>query len=298
MRGRYNRGVKLRSLIFAAIAACAACALGCETFGSSKVAEGQLYHSGDGRYDPFFEAVHQQQVETASWSDDRKAARKPIATAANVTPNASESVILDAIRARSQKQAAALAPAVEESKKAELGRAAKLRAAIQKLEELAKKGHAHMDDARNEYDNRGAAKTDDEKSARMRGVRRELGAATEICENLVRDAKRGAADAEAFVEDMQRALEGKGRGARRTDDARRSPDSAGSADSAKPVESGKTADSAKPAAKPPAKPGDAAKPVAKPGESAKHAPKPPTAKPANKPADKPTDKPPDEVFNP
>lgn len=270
--------MRLRSLIFAAILACAP---SCETFGSSKVARGQLYRSGDGRYDPFFEAVHQRQVEAASWSDDRKAARRPIATAASVTPNASESVILDAIRARWQKEAAALAPAVEGSKKAELERAAKLRAAIPKLEELVKEGRSHMDEARHEYENRGAAKADEDKSARMRAVRRELVAATEICEELVRDAKRGAADAEAFVGDMQRALEGKGRGEHRPDDARRPPASAKPADPADP---------AKPAK--PAKPADPAKPAPKPP-----APKP-TARPADNPADKPAQKPPEEVFNP
>jgi hypothetical protein len=56
---------RLSSLVLAAALACAAVPA-CEPFGQSKVAQGQLYQSGDGRFDPFFEAVHKEQVEAAS----------------------------------------------------------------------------------------------------------------------------------------------------------------------------------------------------------------------------------------
>jgi hypothetical protein len=277
----------------------------CETFGSSKVAQGQLYVSGDGRYDPFFESVHQQQVDAASWSDDRKAARKPITTAVEVTPNASEGAILDALRQRAKTSADAdkLKPAVEETKKADLDRIQKLRVAAEKLDALAKEGHEHVEEARHEYENRGADKADPDKSEKLRQVRKELSAATDICADLASDAKKSARAAEYFAEDMDRALEGKGRGEHHdADDPKRDAprkEDAKSADDKKSDDKkadDKKGDDKKPEAKKPeGKKPEAKKP--KPHPAASPADKP-ADKPAEKPADKPADKPPSEVFSP
>src|SRR4051812_1144108 len=74
---------------------------GCDLFvGSTKVANGQLYQSGDGRYDAYFAQVHQEQVSSAHWPDNSKAARKPIIVALKLRPGASNSIILAATRER------------------------------------------------------------------------------------------------------------------------------------------------------------------------------------------------------
>jgi hypothetical protein len=301
----------VKSPFFAILAALLLCGpvVSCETFGASKVAQGQLYVSGDGRYDPFFQAVHEQQIQAASWSDDRKAARKPIVTAVNVTPNASEGTILDGIRqmAKTKADAEKLAPAVEETKKADVDRIQKLRVAAEKLDALAKEGHEHEDEARKEYENRGADKADEQKSERMRQIRKELGAATEICEGLSQDAKKSARAAEDFAEDMDRALEGKDRAEHHgVDDPKRDAPRKVDADkpaSDKPGDDKKGDDKKGDDKKGDDKKGEAKKPDAKkPGD--KPAPKPestkPKPKPAEKPAEKPADKPkpPDEVFSP
>ena len=66
----------------------------------TKVANGERYQSGDGRYDAYFAAVHQEQVASANWPDDSKAARKPIVTALDLRPGASNGTILAATRGK------------------------------------------------------------------------------------------------------------------------------------------------------------------------------------------------------
>lgn len=265
---------RLSSVVLAVCLACAA-APACETFGSSKVAQGQLYKSGDGRYDPFFESVHQQQIEASSWSDDRRGARKPITVALDVTPNASESTILEALRARAKTNGDAekLVPAVQETMKADAERAQKLRAAADKLDALTKEGREHAEEARREYDNRGADKADEQKSERMRDVRRELNAATDVCDGLARDARKLAQDAERFGDDMERALGGNVKVERPAPGPKKDEPAK---DDAKKAEDKKKPDGKK----------DEKKPTAE----TKPKPKPLAPKPAPKPAD--------EVFNP
>ena len=274
------------------VAALAGAALpACEIVSPSKVASGQLYVSGDGRYDPFFDAVHKHQVEAASWSDDRKAARKPITTAVSVPANASENTILESIRERSKSRAEAdkLGGPIDEVKRADIDRAEKLLAVAAKLDELAKEGHNLSDGAKQEYEQRGAMRADEEKSERMRKVRRELVAATEVCEQLASDARKLAREADWFSDDMLLATEGKPRKphsdkeplrveAKKAEEPKKDDEPKKGADAKKPEDAKKPAPAAKPAEAPKPKPAPAAKPAEAP-----------------KPAEK---KPEGEVFNP
>jgi len=96
---KFMKFMKMRPLFFALTLGITlpACDL---ILGPTKVSQGQLYQSGEEKYDPYFAEVHQAQVAAAAWPDDAKAARKPIVTALNLAPSASMSTILSATRRR------------------------------------------------------------------------------------------------------------------------------------------------------------------------------------------------------
>ena len=61
--------------IIAAIAATSPAISGCDLIlQPTKVGNGQLYQSGDGKYDPYFNSVHQEQLAAANWPEESKAA--------------------------------------------------------------------------------------------------------------------------------------------------------------------------------------------------------------------------------
>lgn len=255
-----------RLAAFVVAAFCVATTVACDVGGPpSKVALGQRYSSGEPKYDGFFESVHQHQVSAATWSDERKAARRPVVATLALTPDATDAAIVQATRERS-KPDAALSHAVEETVRAETDRVRKLKGEGDKLDELGKTG-----------DSLKASVAEDLKSSRdkAREVRRELSAATEALASLARDARRTAKGGEDFVADLGAALDPKA-GAREAKPAPKSrPD--------------KTAKPEPPKAPPPKGP-EAKRPV--------EAPKKPPEVGAPKPAEKPPAKPPEEVFTP
>jgi hypothetical protein len=286
------------ALVLAAFLACAA-SPACDAFGSSKVGQGQLYQSGDGRYDPYFVAVHEQQVAAASWPDDKKAARRPLVGALSLTPSASDDTLVSATRERVAKTGSpdgALSSAVDETKRAEAERVSRLKAASLRLDELAKQGKGYDEEAKKEYENRGAMKADEKKSDKMREVRRELDGAVDAMTSLSKDAKNGAKAAEDFMEDLGQALAGKETPKRRDRDHDHDHDHDKPSEEKKPPPP--PADKPPPAEKPPEPPPPprAAAPKPKPKPPAEKPAPPPAEKPAPPPQEKP--KPPDEVFNP
>ena len=285
---------RLLALTLAAILAVAATPA-CDVFGRSKVAQGQLYQSGDARWDPYFSAVHEQQVAAATWPDDRKAARRPLVKALDVAPSASDDTLVSATRERAAKSGspdAALASAVDETKRAEIDRATRLKAAALKLDELAKQGKAHEEEAKREYENRGAMKADDKKSEKMREVRRELDGAVDAMTSLSKDAKSGAKAAEDFCDDLTAALAGKDAPKHRSGER---PEGKPAAPPPSPPADEKRSDDKKPepisAPAPPPPSKSKPKPAAPP-------PPPAPPPPAEKPAPKPPPAKQDEVFNP
>jgi len=305
--------VKARSLaawVLAAVLTCAT-APGCDQFGNTKVAQGQRYSSGDSRFDPYFDSVHQQQVAAASWPDEKKATRRPLVNALALTPDAPDDTIVQATRERAKKLGgqgakldlagprvtatagatsdAALFAAIEETARAEQERARRMKATSDKLEEMAKHGEALKKDAEKDLQNRGAEKADEQKMEHRREVRSELGGAIESMRALSRDATHETREIDEFLGDLATALGQKDSPPRRRTERKR-------AVTATPVVA--------PAAKPePAKedPPKSDEPKAKPKKA--DAPKKPSGKPAapagEKPAPaQPAQKPPDEVFSP
>jgi len=289
---------------------------GCDSFGSSKVAQGQRYTSGDSRYDPYFASVHQQQVAAEAWPDEKKAARRPLVGALALTPGASEDTMLDATRERVRKSGkgatldvsvprvtpqgtdGTLYAAVEETARLQLELARKMKATSERLEEMARHGEGLKKEADKEFENRGAQKADEKQTEKHREIRRELGGSIEALRSLAKEATAAAKDVDELLEDLGGALEAKDtpRRTRRsapegkrhvaTPPAKPEPPPSRTEPTAKPEPPART-DEPKPKPKPPSAP--AHKPEAKPPR----APDPPPEPPKN-----PTPKPPDEVFNP
>ena len=276
---------------------------GCDLFvGSTKVAHGQRYQSDDQRFDPYFDAVHQQQVTAAGWPDEKKAARKPLIDALTLPPNATDDAIVTATRTRAKSNngggkldvaTAHVTPvgsgdpplfaAVEESVRLELDRARKRRATATQLEELAKKGEDHKRTADREYENRGAEKADQKKTDKRLELHRELGAAITVMRDLGSDANKDAQSGQDFLEDIGDAIEAKDpQPKKRPRESKPLP----------PAPPPPTTAVAPPPPPPDPKP---AKPTKKP--SAPAAKPATTSAPPPAPAEKPKP-PPDDVFNP
>lgn len=173
----------------------------------TKVGNGQLYQSGDGRYDPWFAQVHQEQVAAASWPDESKAARKPIITALNLRPGASNSTILSATRERRGDQS--LGRAIDQTVAAERELARKLNAQRPRLERLLERGEELRKQAVEERRNMGAQKADETQVAKKEELKREVAAGVDALEDMLTDAKRGAEEAEELARKLRPAWTGK-----------------------------------------------------------------------------------------
>src|SRR5262249_40054150 len=63
---------------------------------TSKVAQGQLYLSGEQRFDAYFRDVHAIQVWAAQWPEDKRQTRKPLVSILDLTPDAADVTIIQA----------------------------------------------------------------------------------------------------------------------------------------------------------------------------------------------------------
>lgn len=259
--------MRLRVLVLAlALGASVPALSGCDFVNTpTKVGNGQLYQSGDGRYDPWFVQVHQEQVAAASWPDESKAARKPIVTALDLRPGASNSTILSATREK--KGDPGVGRAVDQTVAAERELARKLNAHQPRLERLLERGEELKKQAVEERRNMGADKADEKKVAKKEEIKREIGAGVDALDTMLTDAKRGAKEADELARKLRAAWTGK-------DEDEEPPREEKKDDRDEKKE---------PVAKRPAP-----KPAPKPAEKAAD----------EKPAPKPAQKPPDEVFNP
>jgi hypothetical protein len=253
---------------------------GCDVLvGSTKTANGQLYQSGDGRYDAYFAAVHQEQVAAASWPDESKAARKPIITALNLRPGASNTLILAAVR--DKKGDSSVASAIEQTTSAELERARRLNAAAAKLDDMEKRGEDLKKQAIEDKKNLGVDKADEKKVAKKDEVKREMSAAVDAVDSMGSDARKGAKEAEELAAKLKASWTGK------------------EEDERPPAKSDEKKDDKRDEKK---KPEPVAK-KARPEPASSRKPKPEPSSDENKPAEekpaaKPAQKAPDEVFNP
>ena len=163
----------------------------------TKTAKGQLYQSGDGHFDSYFNQVHQEQVTASNWPDDSKQSRRGLVNALDLRAGSSNTAILGATRDR--KGTASLGPTVEATITSERERAKKLAAAENRLEELLKRGEALKKEAIEDRENMGADKVDDAKVKHRSEVKREVTAAVDATETMRDDAKRGSAEADELA---------------------------------------------------------------------------------------------------
>jgi hypothetical protein len=267
-------------------------ATSCMLGGESRVAQGQLYATGDPSYDAFFRDVHQQQVDEASWGDDKKGAHKSLVASLDLTPDAPEVTIIQVTHESSSKVArqpgsvrleidgttahvtasgvtgdgGALFHAIEDTAHLELERAKRLRGVEPKLDALTKQGAELETHVKADFGKFGGGKGND--------VANELTSAHEILTKLKARAESEARESEDFVADLGRALM-----------------TASEAKTAHAERKKKKRDRDEPATAANAKP-------AAPATDAPAAPKaPPPPKPVEKPADKPAAET-GEVFTP
>lgn len=242
----------------------------------SKMSSGELYEAGDPKYDSFLKKVHDEQVAAANWPEESKAARKPLTTALNLPPNASNSSILSA--AKEKKGNATVQGAAEETAALEKAFAEKQRSNANRLDKLAHEGAELKRQAVEDRRNMGADKADPAKVDKKEEIKNEVSAAVEVAANLRNDAKKGVLDTERLIEGLKKELGIVGDGISKKDDPAPAKKDEPKKDEPKKPEAKKPATKPKPA-------------EAKPAED-----KPEKPAPAPKPA--PTQKPPDEVFNP
>ena len=174
----------------------------------TKVARGELYHSGDGRYDAYFAHVHREQVAAAHWADESRAARKPIIVELHLRPGARASVILRAARDEYEKKQGdgALKTAIEQTASAETERARHLTVQAAKLDEMQKRGEELKREAAEDKKNAGVDKADKKKAAKRDEVIREMAAALDAVETMANDARKGAKEAEELATQLQAIL--------------------------------------------------------------------------------------------
>lgn len=260
-------------LLVSSLAILAAGLPACESLMSkpTKTAAGQLYESGDGKYDGYFKKVHEEQVAAGNWADESKAARKPITTALSLPPTAPNATILSS--AKSKKDEQAVHGAAEETASASFAFAKKQAANADRLDKLAAEGAELKKQAVEERRNMAADKADPDKVEKKEELKREIAAAVDAAAGLRDDAKKGAKEAEELAKGLQKELGVVGDMPPKKDEPAPKKDK----DKDEPV-------AKKPAAKKPAP------------KAATPAPAPADDKPAPKPAA--TQKPADEVFNP
>lgn len=212
-----------RRLGFACVAAlAAACSI---LSGPSRVREGALYRSGEARYDAYFKDVHDVQLAASGFTDEKKASRKPLVDALELTQDAADSTIAQLVHEKveaaqsslgtvelkvigddaklvtgtgSRGSIDAIATALETTTKSELQRAHKLKDLPPKVDALLKTGHDLEPHVKEDFAKVGGQKPFE--------VKAELAASFDVLGAIDANAKREVRSAEAFVADLQRAV--------------------------------------------------------------------------------------------
>lgn len=195
-------------LVLVAIACASAPAVtGCSLFLTpTKTASGELYQSGDYRYDAYFVAVHEEQTAAARWPDESKSSREPLVSALDLKPGASNSAILSATRKK--RDDASLSPAVQRTVASEKERARRMSTKAAELEDLLERGKELKQQAISERRNMGADKADPKKVAEKEEVKREMTAAVDVVETMLKKAQKGAREAEDLVASLNATWSG------------------------------------------------------------------------------------------
>ncbi len=252
----------------------------CMLTGESRIAQGQMYTSGNPTYDAFFRDVHQQQVDAASWGDDKKGAHKSLVSSLELTPDAPDVTIVQAAHESSSKVAkqpgsvrletdgttahvvasggagdgGALFRAIEDTAHQELERAKRLHSVEPKIDALVKQGADLETRVKTDFTKYGETKANE--------VGNELLAVHDVLAKLKSRAESEARESEDFVADLGRALEtaSEEKAARVETKHKKKHEEAAPPGTSKPA-----AQPAEPAAAPPPKPAPA--PAPKPADN-------------------------------
>ena len=181
-------------------------------------------HVGEPDYDAFFRDVHQQQVDAASWGDDKKGAHKSLVSSLELTPDAPDVTIVQAAHESSSKVAkqpgsvrletdgttahvvasggagdgGALFRAIEDTAHQELERAKRLHSVEQ--DRRAREAGADLETrVKTDFTKYGETKANE--------VGNELLAVHDVLAKLKSRAESEARESEDFVADLGRALE-------------------------------------------------------------------------------------------
>lgn len=199
---------------------CALALAACELGGKpAKMSGGELYQSGDAKYDPYLKKIHEEQVAAAEWPEQSKGARKPLTRALNLPPNAGNATILEA--AKSKKKDGAVHSAAEETASLERSFIEKQKVNADRLDKLAAEGAELKKQATEDRRNMAADKADPEKVDKKEEVKREVSAAADIAAHLRDDAKRGVVEGEKLIEGLKKELDVIGDGSVKSDEPKK-----------------------------------------------------------------------------
>ncbi len=201
---------------------------GCALFNPpSKVKSGQLFETGQGPYDDYFNKVHALQMQASNWPDAKKAARRNLIDELKVATDAPDVTIAQATHERmiaiahevgstrlelrdddaklvlaSESRADASARQFTKALmgfiEAELKRKKEMHDIPSKCDELAKAGRELEPRVKTDFVRNGGSA--------MADVHDELQASLEVLDQISSTARQGSREAEDFVADMQRAI--------------------------------------------------------------------------------------------
>ena len=281
---------------------------GCTLLGApSKVKQGELFEAGEPKYDAYFKDVHDLQVSSVGWQDERRASCRPLVDALKLAPDAADVSIVQGAHERIAAVARDVGPtklevtgddvhltagnpgkaddetrelfkAVETCAHAEVARAKSLKDVPNKVDTLTKTGRDLEPHVRDDFIKRGGRAA--------QSVQTELTASYEVLSNISKSARIDARAAEDFVADLQRGVvvePGEGATGHERDETAKAPPPPKSTGGHHETTHESHADSKPPPAKPP---------PSKPSTSSSSSDDTSKPKPKPKPADT------GEVFNP
>jgi len=208
--------------------ACLAFLASCTLFGTSaRVKNGELVETGEARYDAYFKDVHDMQVTSVGWSDERQAACRPLVDELRLPPDAVGVSIVQETHERVKSISHDIGPTklevtgdeahvvadspqkvdettrglfklIETCAHTELARSRAFKEVPTRVDAVVKSGRALEPHVRDDFAKHGGRVAED--------VQGELTASYDALSDISKNARSGAREAEDFVADLQRAV--------------------------------------------------------------------------------------------
>ncbi|MGH7283178.1 MAG: hypothetical protein ACRELY_16755, partial [Polyangiaceae bacterium] len=200
----------------------------CTLFGqASRVKQGELVETGDARYDAYFKDVHDMQVTSVGWSDERQAACRPLVDELRLAPDAAGVSIVQEAHERVKTVAHDVGPTklevsgdeahltaadsakvdentrnlfklIESCAHTELARSRALKDVPAHVDTVVKNGRELEPHVKDDFAKHGGRVAED--------VEAEMTASYDTLSDISKNARSGAREAEDFVADLQRAV--------------------------------------------------------------------------------------------